>query len=79
MTTSSSIFVAITCVDLTRCFGFAVVGIVAFIRGMIMLNKVGGQGAQPGTMGKALTHIVGGLLAINMWGFWEVIENTLLG
>jgi intracellular multiplication protein IcmC len=56
-----------------------VVGIVAFIRGMIMLNNVGGQGAQPGTMGKALTHIVGGLLAINMWGFWEVIESTLMG
>lgn len=56
-----------------------VIGVVAFIRGLLLLNSAGGHGAQPGTVGKGLTFIVGGLLAINMYGTWQVLINTLTG
>lgn len=56
-----------------------VVGSIAFIRGLLLLNGAGSPGAQPGTMGKSLTFIIGGLLAINIYGTWEVLINTLVG
>lgn len=56
-----------------------VVGVIAFIRGILLLNSAGGHGAQPGSIGKGLTFIVGGLLAINVYGTWQVLVNTLIG
>ncbi len=56
-----------------------VVGVIAFIRGLLLLNSAGGHGAQPGSIGKGLTFVVGGLLAINIYGTWEVLVNTLVG
>ncbi len=56
-----------------------VVGVIAFIRGMLLLNSAGGRSAQQGMFGKAVTFIIGGLLAINIYGTWQVIENTLIG
>lgn len=56
-----------------------VIGVIAFIRGILLLNNVGGHSGQPGTIGKGLTFIVGGLLAINIYGTWVVIVNTLTG
>lgn len=52
-------------------------GTIAFIRGLLMLTSVGGQGGQPGTLSKALTHIIGGLLCINVYQFMQMIMNTL--
>lgn len=54
-----------------------VIGYIAFVRGWIILVRIGQQGAAPGTIGKASTHIVGGMLAINIVGTWDVIQNTL--
>lgn len=56
-----------------------VVGVIAFIRGMVLLNGMGGHGSQPGTLGKGMTFVIGGLLAINIYGTWEMIVNTLVG
>jgi intracellular multiplication protein IcmC len=56
-----------------------IVGVIAFIRGMLLLNSAGGHGAQPGTIGKGVTFIIGGLLAINIYGTWQVLINTLIG
>lgn len=56
-----------------------VVGIIAFIRGILLLNSAGSHSAQPGSIGKGLTFIIGGLLAINVYGTWQVIVNTLVG
>lgn len=52
-------------------------GFIAFLRGMIMLSKMGGQGSPPGTVGKAATHIVGGIMAINIVGTITIIQDTL--
>lgn len=54
------------------------VGTISFIRGLVLLTHLGGQGAgQPGTFGKAIAHIVAGILCINLYGFLEVISATL--
>lgn len=52
------------------------VGVIAFIRGLVILSHLGGHG-QPGTFGKGLTHIIGGLFCINIYTFIQVILITL--
>ena len=55
-----------------------VVGYVSFVRGFVILSRSGAQsGAQPGTFGKGLMHIIGGMLAINIVGTIRIISNTL--
>jgi intracellular multiplication protein IcmC len=54
-----------------------VVGYIAFFRGWILVSRLAGQNNQPGTLGKALSHIIGGLLLINIFGSWYIIKNTL--
>ncbi|MCC5791951.1 MAG: type IV secretion protein IcmC [Legionellaceae bacterium] len=56
-----------------------VVGIAAFIRGMVMVARAGGQGGQPGAMGKGMMHVFGGILAINIVKTLDIINNTLYG
>jgi len=51
-------------------------GVVAFIRGLVLLTHLSSSG-QPGTFGRAITHIIGGVLCINMYGFVQAILNTL--
>lgn len=65
-------------------FGIAVamevirfVGLIAFIRGLIIMGRLGQQSAQPGTMAKAMTHIIGGILAYHIGATIDVIRNTL--
>ena len=52
------------------------IGTIAFIRGLIIMSHMG-QGHQQGGFGKALAHIVGGILCINLYQFIEVVLNTL--
>ncbi len=60
-------------VDIVRVFG-----LIAIVRGWAMLVKLGNDGGQrEGVTGKAMIHILGGILAWNIVGFWEVIQNTL--
>lgn len=53
-----------------------VIGLIAFIRGWVMLIKIGGHGGPPGTLSKGLTHMLGGILAINIVGTIDVLKAT---
>ncbi len=53
------------------------VGLVAFIRGWLLLVRVGTQGAQPGTTTKAIVHIIGGIFAINVDATAKLVAETL--
>lgn len=55
-----------------------VIGIAAFMRGMILIARGSGQGQQGGA-GKGLMHAFGGILAINIVKTLEIINNTLYG
>jgi len=52
------------------------VGVIAFFRGWLLIIRLANHGAQPGTFGKAVTHIVGGIFAINIFFTWEILEKT---
>lgn len=53
-----------------------IIGLISFIRGWVYLAQgaKGGQGQH--TTGKALTHIIGGLLAINVVEFTNILWTT---
>jgi len=55
------------------------IGIIAFIRGLVMLTKLGGSGGgqQGGGPGKAAAHLVGGIFCINLYPFIEAVFTTL--
>ncbi len=53
------------------------IGALAFVRGLVILSHLGGHGGQPGTLGKGLTHIIGGVFCINIYQFVQVILITL--
>lgn len=53
------------------------VGLIAFFKGLLILTHLGGHGTSPGTFGKALTHIIGGIFCINVYQFVQVIMATL--
>jgi len=52
------------------------VGTIAFIRGLVLLTHVGGQQSQQGTFARGITHIIGGILCINIYQFVQVIAAT---
>lgn len=54
-----------------------VIGTIAFIRGLIILSKVGGEQQQQGGFGKALAHIIGGIMCINMYQLIRALSSTL--
>ncbi|MBA2648253.1 MAG: type IV secretion protein IcmC [Legionella sp.] len=56
-----------------------VIGLVAFVRGWVLLARSGSQGQQPGGAGKGMIHIFGGILAVNIVGTLQMINNTLYG
>lgn len=54
-----------------------VFGLISIIRGWGMLARLGSEGQNQGVTGKAVIHIVGGILAWNILGVWDIITNTL--
>lgn len=54
---------------------FQLVGLIAFIRGWMILSKITQQGGQD-TVGKALTHIVGGIMLVNLVGTIQILATT---
>jgi len=52
------------------------IGVVSFIRGLILLSHVGGGGHQ-GAFSKGITHVIGGIFCINIYQFVQVIMATL--
>lgn len=53
------------------------IGTIAFIRGMVILSHLGGQGGQQGALSKGILHIIGGIFCINIAQFTQVIMATL--
>jgi intracellular multiplication protein IcmC len=58
---------------------FQTIGLYAFVRGWVLISRSASQGQQPGGMGKGLMHVFGGILAVNIVGTVEMVNNTLLG
>lgn len=56
-----------------------VVGIIAFIRGWMLIARSASSGGQPGGTGKGMMHVFGGILAMNIVGTINIINNTLYG
>ena len=57
-----------------------VVGLIAFIRGWIIIAKGASQsGHGQGGFGKGLMHVFGGILAINIVATLNIISNTIYG
>ena len=55
------------------------IGLVAFVRGWVLIARAGSQGQAPGGMGKGFIHVIGGVLAINIVGTIDMINNTIYG
>lgn len=56
------------------------IGLIAFIRGWVLIAKSGSQGQSPGQgVGKGMIHVFGGILAMNIVGTLQIINNTLYG
>ncbi len=53
------------------------IGMVAFIRGWVLIARTASQGQPPGGTGQGITHIVGGIFAMNIVGTIQIIINTL--
>ena len=57
-----------------------IIGLISFIRGWVQLSKVSAAGqTQPGTISKAITHILSGSLAVNIFQVFNVLSATLGG
>lgn len=54
-------------------------GLLSFIKGWFLISKSAGPGAQPGNFTKGMTHIIGGIVAINFIGAVNIISNTIYG
>lgn len=54
------------------------IGFIAFIRGWVLLSRIAQQGgAQPGGIGKAICHMIGGILALNIFATWKILQSFL--
>lgn len=53
------------------------IGLIAFIRGWLIVSKSGMPGQQPGSISKGITHIVGGVICINFIQFVKLVQVTL--
>lgn len=54
-----------------------VVGLIAFIRGWVLVSKSTKEGAPPGSISKGVIHVIGGVMAINIVGTIDVVTSTL--
>lgn len=55
------------------------IGLIAFIRGWTLIAKSASQGQPPGGTSKGLIHVFGGILAMNIVGTLQVLNDTLYG
>jgi intracellular multiplication protein IcmC len=55
------------------------IGYIAFIRGWVLVARASAQGQQPGSTGKGLMHVFGGILAINIVSTLQIVNNTIYG
>jgi intracellular multiplication protein IcmC len=55
------------------------IGMFAFVKGWIHVAKASTHGQTQGGIGKGLLHVFGGVLALNVVGTLEMLQNTLYG
>lgn len=53
------------------------VGLIAFVRGWVILSKMGHAGSQPGSVAKGIIHVVGGILLVNIVDTFNILAKTL--
>lgn len=53
------------------------IGLIAFIRGWVILSKMAGSQNQPGSVGKGMIHVIGGILLINIVDTFNLLASTL--
>ncbi len=56
-----------------------VVGAIAFVRGWVLIARSAAQGQPPGGTGTGLVHVFGGILAMNIVGTLQIVNNTIFG
>ena len=54
-----------------------VIGYISLVKGLVILSKSAEQGSQQDTFSKGITHVIGGILAINIVGTIGAISSTL--
>ncbi|HCU05465.1 MAG: hypothetical protein A2X77_01305 [Gammaproteobacteria bacterium GWE2_42_36] len=52
-----------------------IVGLLSFIRGWLLLSQ-SAEGGQQGSFGRAITLIICGVLSINVFGVFNILNNT---
>jgi len=52
-----------------------IIGVIAFVRGWMVMKKVV-EGGGNATMAQGITHIVGGVAAINIFAFLKIMDTT---
>lgn len=55
------------------------IGMIAFIKGLYILSKLGQQSGGQGQLSKGLIHLIGGVLAMNIEASYMILLNTLQG
>ena len=53
------------------------VGLVSFMRGLLLLSRASGSHGQPGTVGKALIHMFAGVLCLHVVETMDLLGNIL--
>ena len=53
-----------------------VIGLIAFLRGWLLITKSTGEQPQPGAVSKGFIHVIGGVLAINITGTMDMLAAT---
>ncbi|MCA0402780.1 MAG: type IV secretion protein IcmC [Proteobacteria bacterium] len=78
-TTIANIFGSNSSVGRSLTLIIQVIGVIAFVRGWILIARSASSGQPPGGTGKGFMHVFGGILAMNFVATLTVINNTLYG
>lgn len=54
-------------------------GLLSFVKGWFIISGTAGHSSQPGVVGKGITHIIGGVVAMNFVAAANVIYSTIFG
>lgn len=53
------------------------IGVGSFMRGVVLIARSNGHHSQPGTLAKAIIHMISGILCLHITATLSVIENIL--
>ena len=54
-----------------------IIGLISFIRGWLILASMAKSQAQPGTIGKAITHIIAGLFLYHLQAVMHILDASM--